>query len=150
MKDQQRVTLNDLLRASVPTGSDAEETLQAILCGETDALVIESKDGPRVYTLTDANEPYRHLVEQINEAALILDRDGTILYSNGGLAAMLGREELTGQNFLRLVAKKHRSRAEKMLASGGECRTSAEMEIPADDGKMLAVHASAAPMAFDN
>jgi PAS domain S-box-containing protein len=149
MKNQQRITLNELLSPSVPRGEDAEETLEAILCGEADALVIEGDNGPQIYTLEDANEPYRHLVERMYEAALILDRDGTVLYGNGRLAAMLGRDELTGQNFPSLVAREHRNRAEMLLESGSKSQTSAEVEIPATDGKMLALRVSAAPMEFD-
>jgi signal transduction histidine kinase len=73
---------------------EAEETLDAIRAGEVDAVVV-SGDGsasgplPRVYTLETADQPYRLLIEEIQEGALTLGADGVILYCNHALAAML-------------------------------------------------------------
>jgi PAS domain S-box-containing protein len=143
-------TLDDFLDRIAPTGREAEETLQAIVLGDADALVIESKDGPRVYTLTDANEPYRRLVERMSEAAAIVDQDGTILYCNGRLPSMVGRNELAGRSFLDLVIDEHRDRAEGLLASGACDDATAEMALRSVDGRTVAVRCSAAPMAFDD
>jgi len=73
---------------------EAEETLDAIRAGEVDAVVVGgdgSANGasPRVYTLETADQPYRLLIEEIQEGALTLDTDGVVLYCNRALAAML-------------------------------------------------------------
>jgi PAS domain S-box-containing protein len=68
---------------------EAEETLRAIGSGEVDAFVVSGPDGPQVFTLKGAEQPYRVLVETMNEGAATLTPDGTILYCNGRLAAML-------------------------------------------------------------
>ena len=52
--------------------AEAEEMLRAIRQGEIDALVVEGPDGNQVYTLHSADEPYRHLVEQMQEGAVVL------------------------------------------------------------------------------
>ena len=78
---------------------EAEETLAAIRRGDFDAVVVEGPAGERfVYTLEDADRPYRVLIEQIQEGAFTLGADGTVLYCNRRLAEMLGvpQERVTG------------------------------------------------------
>ena len=50
--------------------AEAEEMLRAIRHGEIDALVVEGAGGNQVYTLHSADEPYRNLVEQMQEGAV--------------------------------------------------------------------------------
>ncbi len=70
---------------------ESEETLEAIRRGEVDALVVAAGAGDhRVYTLESSDHPYRVLIEQIQEGAVTLAGDGTVLYCNRCLAAMLG------------------------------------------------------------
>ncbi|TXM72762.1 response regulator [Methylobacterium sp. WL12] len=79
---------------------EAEETVAAIQRGDFDAVVVEDATGERlIYTLENADRPYRVLIEQIQEGALTLGADGTILYCNLRLAEMLGvsQEHVIGQ-----------------------------------------------------
>jgi PAS domain S-box-containing protein len=68
---------------------EAQETLHAIGSGQVDAFVVSGPEGDQVFTLRGAEQPYRVLVETMNEGAATLDGDGTILYCNNRLAAML-------------------------------------------------------------
>src|SRR5438093_186168 len=68
---------------------EAESTLQAIRQDEIDALVVSSRDGPRVYTLRSADHPYRMLVQEMQEGALTLTPTGLILYANVAFARMM-------------------------------------------------------------
>jgi len=68
---------------------EAEDTLRAIGNGEVDAFVVSGQEGEQVFTLKGAEQPYRVLVESMNEGAATLAADGTILYCNNCLAAML-------------------------------------------------------------
>ncbi len=52
--------------------AEAEEMLRAIRQGEIDALIVEGAGGNQVYTLHSADEPYRDLVEQMQEGAVVL------------------------------------------------------------------------------
>jgi formate hydrogenlyase transcriptional activator len=61
---------------------EAEDTLDAIRNGEVDALVVSGPSGEKVFTLEGAEHPYRVLVESMNEGAISLTLDGTILYCN--------------------------------------------------------------------
>ncbi len=61
---------------------EAEETLDAIRNGDVDAVVVGGPSGQQVYTLENADRPYRVLIEQMQEGAVTLSEDGTILYCN--------------------------------------------------------------------
>ena len=60
----------------------AEESLRAILNGEVDGLVVKTVEGDRVFTLSGADLPYRIMVENMNEGAVTMGHDGTIIYCN--------------------------------------------------------------------
>lgn len=62
--------------------AESEETLRAIREGEVDALVVSAGPGERVYTLHGADVIYRTIIETMNEGAVTLAGDGTILYCN--------------------------------------------------------------------
>ena len=68
---------------------EAEGTLQAIRHGEVDALVVSGPAGPQVYTLQSADHPYRILVQEMQEGALMLTSTGLILYANLAFARMM-------------------------------------------------------------
>src|ERR1700761_2243557 len=69
---------------------EAEETLEAIRSGEVDAVVVAGPAGQQVYTLENADRPYRVLVEQMQEGAITLSENGTILYCNRRFAGLVG------------------------------------------------------------
>ena len=147
--NEQSKTRNSMLSSFAPTGKVAEETLHAIVLGDADAIVVETKDGPRVYTLHDASEPYRELVERMPGAAIIVDADHIILYGNGGLAHMLRREGLAGNDLLGLVAPHQRELARGLLKAGAKAQSHAELALISAGGDDVEVRASAAPMSFD-
>jgi PAS domain S-box-containing protein len=71
--------------------SELEATIAAISRGDVDALVVNDESGKeQLYTLRSADTPYQMLVEQMQEGALSVDRDGIILYANRRFAEMLG------------------------------------------------------------
>ncbi|MDO9069198.1 MAG: hypothetical protein Q7W05_12160, partial [Deltaproteobacteria bacterium] len=89
---------------------EAEETLRAIGSGEVDAFVVSSPEGQQqIFTLKGAEQPYRILVESMNEGAATLAADGTILYCNKSLSAMLKTrlESLIGTKLGTYVEQKY-------------------------------------------
>ncbi len=79
---------------------ESEQTLDAIRTGRIDALVVGDEAAEqRVYTLENADRPYRVLIEQIGEGAVTLGGDGAVFYCNRRLAAMLAtpQERVVGQ-----------------------------------------------------
>jgi signal transduction histidine kinase/ActR/RegA family two-component response regulator len=106
--------------------AEAEEMLRAIQHGEIDALVVEGDGGNQVYTLHSAEEPYRDLVEQMQEGAVVLTGRGDILYANARFAALVGvaLESVVGSRFNRFVSASDRDDLEALLDAGsgrGRC-----------------------------
>ena len=81
-KDKTRQQLLNDLQEVTERMTESEETLRAILNGEVDALVVHTAEGDRVFTLSGADRPYRIMVEAMNEGAVTLADDGTILFCN--------------------------------------------------------------------
>ncbi|MEQ8674197.1 MAG: HAMP domain-containing sensor histidine kinase [Aggregatilineales bacterium] len=70
--------------------AESEETLRAIHSGEVDAILVSTAQGNQVYTLQGADQPYRLLVEEMQQGAVTIASDGTILYCNRRFAEILG------------------------------------------------------------
>ncbi len=68
---------------------EATETLDAIRNGEVDAIVVGGDAGQFVYTLENADRPYRVLVEQMKEGAVTLNEEGLILYANRSFSDLI-------------------------------------------------------------
>lgn len=124
--------------------AEAEETLRAIRQGEVDALMVEGPAGPQVYTLQNADRPYRIIVERMQEGALTLSAEGTVLYANQSLARMLRLpiEGILGETFERFVAEDSRAQLGRLLEASGR----AEIELRRADGALFPVHVSTAEL----
>lgn len=111
--------------------NEANETLDAIRAGEVDALVIGGPEGQLVYTLENADRPYRLLIEQMRECAVTLGPDGIILYCNQRLSTLTGvrREALVGRHLHEFVAPQDRAVFEQLLTRGPVTGRSAEFSL---------------------
>src|SRR5688572_3876599 len=69
---------------------DVRETLDAISSGGVDAVVVHGPRGPQVFHLEGPDQPFRTLIEHIQEGALSLSANGVILYVNAYLAQLIG------------------------------------------------------------
>jgi signal transduction histidine kinase len=106
--------------------AEAEEMLQAIRQGDIDALVVEGAGGRQVHTLHSVEEPYRNLVEQMQEGAVVVTGEGDILYASARFAALVGEpaESVVGRPFGQFVDASEREEFERWLsAGGGRCRS---------------------------
>ena len=123
--------------------AEAEETLAAIRSGAVDAFVIQRGDEEVIYTLESADRPYRMLVDCMQEGALVLTTDGTILFANGRMAEMLGvkREELAATGLAGYVVTDGRARLARLLSEtrDGEPQRD-ELLLSRADGTRLPVH----------
>jgi diguanylate cyclase (GGDEF)-like protein/PAS domain S-box-containing protein len=123
---------------------EAEKVLKAIKAGEFDALVISGPEGERIYTLTDADRPYRSLVEEMNEGAMTLGPDGTLLYCNRRFAEMLQLplDKVLGEPFAQFVAPEDQSRLEPLLAQALQGNAKEELTLLAADASRIFVQLS--------
>jgi PAS domain S-box-containing protein len=97
---------------------EALDALRAIHSGEVDALVVATPQGEQIYTITGAEKPYRVLIEEMKEGAVILSDDNTILYCNSGFAKMIKcpLEKIVGINIKSVVSPTYKSAFNKLLS----------------------------------
>ena len=119
---------------------EAEDTLHAIQSGEVDALVVQGPNGDQVFTLKGADHRYRQLVETMNEGALMLAPDATIVYANARFAKLVRvpHERALGSKIERYVAESSRAMLDAVLRG-----SAAEVEIVTADGVSIPVYLSA-------
>ena len=119
---------------------EATDTLDAIRNGEVDAIVVGGSSGQFVYTLENADRPYRVLVEQMKEGAVTLNEDGLLLYVNHSFAGLVGRSagSLIGSSLFDHVA--HPGSIKAMLSRDGPQTT--EAGLIAADGSRYQVNMS--------
>jgi PAS domain S-box-containing protein len=120
---------------------EAEETLRAIGNGEVDAFVVSGSEGEQVFTLKGAEQPYRVLVETMNEGAATLGADGTILYCNNRLAAMLHvpMEKLVGTQLGSYVSPTHQDLFTARLGNCSKECDKDEIAMTTSTGKSVPV-----------
>jgi len=80
--------------------------LAAIGREEIDGLVISSPNGTQIYTLSGAEKPYRILIEQMEEGAVLLSDDNVVLYCNCSFAKFLQYplEKIAGSNIENVIS----------------------------------------------
>jgi PAS domain S-box-containing protein len=124
--------------------NEAEETLRAIRSGEVDALVVQGPQGDQVFSLKGAEQPYRVLIEEMNDGAVTLSADGIVLYANRRLAEMvrLPLERVLGAAFRAFVAPADHGKLEALLQAGRSGRSGGEIAGRADDGTEVPWHLS--------
>jgi PAS domain S-box-containing protein len=126
----------DALRARL---REAEEALRAIRSGEVDATVIPAPQGDRVFTLRGAERPYRVFVEKMNEGAVTLKADGTILYANQCFAKMVRMplNTVIGSSIHQLVTPTDQPRCEVLVHQGVTGTSKGEITLRAADGTLV-------------
>jgi PAS domain S-box-containing protein len=124
--------------------ADAEAVIQAIRHGEIDAVVVNSSEGAKIFTLEGSDHPYRMLVESMNEGAATLSEDGVILFSNPRLAALLGTTpaELAGTRLVSWVGGGERAQFERLLRDSRDRSVSSDLTLCAGKVDSLPVHVS--------
>lgn len=100
---------------------EAKDALCAIRAGEVDALVVTTPDNtPRVFLLKGADEAHRILLETLNEGAMMIAPDATILYANRRLADLVGHplSRVLGAPLTRFIAADSLVAFQVLLAEG--------------------------------
>ncbi|HEY4028953.1 MAG TPA: ATP-binding protein [Caulobacteraceae bacterium] len=148
-KDRELAEAEARNRALEAALQEATETLDAIRQGDVDAVVVGGPNGQVVYTLENADRPYRVLVEQMREGAVTLNAQGTILYCNQSFAGLVRRrpEEIVGDPIFDYVRETEQLRA--MLEKAGFDGASAELSLILSDGGAAQANLSVANLAVD-
>jgi len=89
--NEQLLAANAELRARL---AEAEDTLRAIRSGEVDALVVETTDGPQVFTLqgldAEANRFRGEILAQVSDSVIVVDADQRVTYLNAAAERQYG------------------------------------------------------------
>lgn len=128
--------------------AEADEMLDAIRNGEVDAVVVPGPRGDQLFTLKGADEPYRVLVEEMNQGAVTLSADGSILYCNRRFADLLKtpREEIVGLAFETFVARSERAKFAALLQAGRTAGHAGEITLRAGDASEVPLQLSLGPL----
>jgi len=108
---------------------DAEVMLNAIRNGEVDAIVVSGTDGEQIYSLISAETLYRVIFEEMNEGAVTVSSDGTILYCNRRFAGLVNEptEQVIGSSFRRFIAQNEMQKFDELFSQGLICRSDGEI-----------------------
>jgi PAS domain S-box-containing protein len=131
---------------------EARELIQAIRTGEVDALAVQGPEGSQIYTLKSADHTYRVLVEEMNEGALTLNKEGIILYCNARFADFLGLplEKVIGSSFYTYIPDDYYILVERILQRGWEGSSKGEIIIKErSNGKFIPFSLSVHPFKFN-
>ena len=117
----------------------AEETLRAIRCGEVDSVMVAGKEGSQFFTLDGAEHAYRLLIESMNEGALTLTADKTILYANQCFARMVKcpLEQVTGTSFRRFLSEEDRAILRPLMKRAAKTGSKIHVLLHAGDGSLI-------------
>lgn len=127
---------------------EAEDALRAIRTGEVDAVVVSGPQGDQVYTLEGAEQPYRVLVETMNEGTVTLLADGTIAYSNSRFADMVRvpLQEVIGSDFARFLPAPQEPLFQDLMEQSGSEGGKAEFTLQASDARPVPAQLSLRPL----
>jgi PAS domain S-box-containing protein len=124
---------------------DAQEQLRAIREGEVDAILVAGKDGDQVFSLSGAESIYRLIVQTMQEAALTISLEGTILSCNPQFEALIHRTSggVLGSPLSACVVPDERDAVARLLARSRTEAVKQRLVFQADDGSAVPAHVSA-------
>jgi two-component system sensor histidine kinase/response regulator len=131
--------------------AEATETLHAIRIGEVDAVLVQGPQGDQLLTLKGADEPYRVLIEEMNQGTVTLSNDGSILYCNRRFADLLKSplEQIVGHAFDAFVAPSERAVFASLLEAGRAGGSAGEITLWAGDASAVPLQLALAPLPAD-
>ena len=119
--------------------ADSEELVRAIRNGEVDTLAGTGRQGSQVFSLEGAEHAYRVLIESMNEGALMLTGDKTILYANQCFASMIKcpLEQVTGSSFRRFLSDEDRAILRPLMKRATSNGSKIQVLLHAGDGSLI-------------
>ncbi len=131
---------------------EARENLDAIRQGEIDAIVVSGAQGEQVFTLKEADRPYRIIIEEMSEGTVTVSEDGAILYCNRQLASMLGvpLERLIGTSLCDYVSPASRAELTGLISKDRGSTGRAEIVLRRAGGEHVHTLVSFSPFRIDD
>lgn len=137
----------DLLREEL---RQARETLEAIRTGAADALVVSRNGKEVIYTLENADKPFRIFLEQMQEGAVTVDQSGLVVYANRRFADFIGTplESVMGSSFHDYVCTADQARVNSFLRNESGHADKIEVSLRIDH-QLVPVFLTASPFHID-
>jgi PAS domain S-box-containing protein len=132
--------------------AEATEVLTAIRIGDVDAVLVQGPQGDRLFTLRGADEPYRVLIEEMNQGAVTLSADGAILYCNRRFASLLKTplEGIVGRAFESFVTPSDNATFTSLLEAGLTSGQVGEIALRAADASPVPLQVALGPLPADS
>jgi two-component system, sensor histidine kinase len=120
---------------------EAEETLRAVSAGEIDAFIVQGPRGEQVYSLRNVEQPYRTLVEEMQEGAAILTCAGDIVYCNRQFSTLVAipLEDVIGRSLDQFLVGGDRTAFLALRKAGAGKRRA---RLTAANGRVIDVYLS--------
>ncbi len=127
---------------------DAEGIVRAISKNEVDAFVVEREGEDHILVLDGVDQPYRLLIERMQQGAAVLGSDGSFIYCNRRLGDLLGVSpaELVGRPFSDHVGTSDREHLAGLLRRGAGGDAEHETTVVRRDGAALPVLLNVSPL----
>ena len=128
-----------------------QEALTAIGSGGVDAVVLGAPENEQVYTLTNADRPYRVIVERMGEGAVTVSERGVILFANPRLAQFLAieRDQMIGRDITEYVDDDQQLALHDLLDTVATETRRTELTLTATDGSHVPVLVAATALDLD-
>jgi PAS domain S-box-containing protein len=123
---------------------EAQETLAAIKEGSVDALIVPSESGEKIFTLVNADRPYRILLEEMSEGALTMTVEGLILFSNQRFAETVKTplSQVVGSSIYTWLDPENQTLLKSILKMDLAEKRRKELSLLATDGMQVPIYLS--------
>ena len=123
---------------------ETQEALLAIQGGSVDALVVPSESGEKIFTLVNADRPYRILLEEMSEGALTMTADGLILFSNQRFAETVKTplNHVVGSSIYTWLNPENQAILKSILTIDLSEKRRKELSLLTKDGKQVPIYLS--------
>jgi PAS domain S-box-containing protein len=151
--------MNNTIKRATPRSStiqklklelaEKEAILHAIQSGEIDALVTKNERGEqRVLSLQGSELTYQILIESMNEGAITVTKDGTIIYCNKKFSELvhLSAEEIIGKTLFQYIQKSDRAKLKEILLKLKIKSVKKILKLISSNGSLRTVHFSCKSM----
>ena len=121
------------------------ETINAIRIERVDGLVSDAASpASHIVSLHGADEPYRIFLQEMNEGAATISRDGIIVFSNNRFAKMVKTplEAVIGAFFQDFIRMQDREAFTNLLSANAETSGHVEIMLSAADGSFIPAYIS--------
>jgi PAS domain S-box-containing protein len=128
--------------------AEATDVLRAIRIGDVDAVLVQGPQGDQLFTLKGADEPYRVLIEEMNQGAVTLSADGSILYCNRRFAGLLKTplDGILGRPFDSFVMPSDNATFTSLLEAGRTSGSAGEITLRAADASAVPLQVALGPL----